>query len=28
VLGGQDGAFLMAGAAQRTGFLRTLPPGA
>ena len=25
VLGGQDGGFLMAGAAQRTGFLRTLP---
>jgi len=28
VLGGQDGGFLMAGAAQRTGFLRTLSPGA
>jgi 4-hydroxy-2-oxoheptanedioate aldolase len=27
VLGGQDGAFLAAGAAQRTGFLRKLSPG-
>src|SRR6266571_1107907 len=28
VLGGQDGAFMAAGAAQRTGFLRKLPVGA
>jgi len=26
VLSGQDAAFLMAGAAQRTGFLRKLTP--
>ena len=28
VLGGQDGAFMAAGAAQRTGYLRKLPVGA
>jgi 2-keto-3-deoxy-L-rhamnonate aldolase RhmA len=28
VLGGQDAAFMAAGAAQRTGFLRKLPVGA
>jgi len=28
VLGGQDAAFMAAGAAQRTGFLRKLPPAA
>jgi 4-hydroxy-2-oxoheptanedioate aldolase len=27
ILGGQDGAFMAAGAAQRTGFLRKLSPG-
>jgi 2-keto-3-deoxy-L-rhamnonate aldolase RhmA len=27
VLGGQDAAFMAAGAAQRTGFLRKLSPG-
>jgi 4-hydroxy-2-oxoheptanedioate aldolase len=26
ILGGQDAAFMAAGAAQRTGFLRKLPP--
>ena len=27
ILGGQDAAFMAAGAAQRTGFLRKLSPG-